>query len=139
MSESMMPSVAVPSRRGWLIAATIGVAMAVLTLLVLALTMLDKSHFGWLGGTWVLEIISAGMMVGGLILFISAWLLPERKTWRGITLLLWGLVAFTSPAFGIMFLIPWLVLALTLPLVMVICAGSFARGVGSCRCKRAAT
>ena len=125
MSESMMPSVAVPPRRGWLIAATIGVAMAVLTLLVLALTMLDKQHFGFLVGTWFLEIISAGMMVGGLILFISACLLPERKTWRGITLILWGLVAFTSPAFGIMFLFPWALLTLTLPLVVVILRGLF--------------
>lgn len=125
MSESMMPSVAVPARRGWLIAATIGVAMAVLTLVVLALTMLDKSHFGFLVGTWFLEIISAGMMVGGLILLISACLLPERKTWRGITLILWGLVAFTSPAFGIMFLFPWAVLVLTLPLVVVILRGFF--------------
>jgi len=125
MSESMMPSVAVPPRRGWLIAATIGVAMAVLTLLVLALVMVDKSHFGFLVGTWFLEAISAGMMVGGLILLISACLLPERKTWRGITLILWGLVAFTSPAFGIMFLFPWAVLALTLPLVVVILRGFF--------------
>jgi hypothetical protein len=125
MSESMMPSVAVPARRGWLIAATIGVAMAILTLFVLALTMLDKSHFGWLVGTWFLEVISAGMMVGGLILLISASLLPERKTWRGITLILWGLVAFTSPGFGIMFLFPWMVLALTLPLAIVILRGFF--------------
>ncbi len=125
MSESMMPSVAVPARRGWLVAATIGVAMAILTLLVLALTMLDKSHFGFLIGTWFLEIISAGMMVGGLILLISACLLPERKTWRGITLILWGLVAFTSPGFGIMFLFPWALLALTLPLVIVILLGFF--------------
>lgn len=118
MSESTMPSATIPARRSWLIAGTIGVAMAVLTLLVLALTMLDKSHFGFLVGTWFLEIISAGMLVGGFILFLSACLLPERNSWRGITLILWGLVAFTSPAFGILFLFPWAVLTLTLPLVV---------------------
>lgn len=125
MSESMMPSVAVPPRRGWLNAATIGVALSALAMLAIALTMLDKSHFGWMIGTYFLEIISAGMMVGGLILIVGALMLPERKTWRGITLILWGLIALTSPGFGWVFLFPWLVLALTLPLVIVILRGFF--------------
>lgn len=118
MSESM--TIPVRPRHGWLTATTIGVALSALAMLTIALTMLDKSHFGWLVGTYFLEIISAGMMVGGFILFFSVWFLPERKSWRGITLLLWGLVALTSPAFGILFLFPWAVLAVTLPLVIVI-------------------
>jgi len=121
MSESItVPSTAIRPRRGWLIATTIGVFLSALAMLTIALVMLDKPHFGWLVGTYFLEIISAGMMVGGFILFLSVWFLPERTSWRGITLMLWGLVALTSPAFGILFLFPWGVLAVSLPLVIVI-------------------
>lgn len=122
MSESTMnaPSTTVRPRNGWLIVSAIGVSLSVLAMLTIALTMLDKSHFGWLVGTYFLEVISAGMMVGGLVLIVGAWCLPERKSWRGITLILWGLVALTSPGFGILFLFPWCLLALSLPLVVVI-------------------
>jgi len=89
-------------------------------MLAVALVILDKPHFGRMVGTWFLPIITGGMLVGGLALLISGWFLPERKSWRGITLMLWGLVALTSPAFGIMFLFPWGLLALTLPLVVAI-------------------
>ena len=122
MSESMTthPSMAVVPRRGWLITATIGVALASLAILTIALVMLDKTHFGWMVGTWFLEIISSGMIAGGLVLLAGAAFLPERKTWRGILLLVWALVAVTSPAFGLMFLFPWGVLALSLPLIIAI-------------------
>lgn len=122
VSESMTthPSTTIASRRGWLIAATIGVALAALAMLAIALVMLDKTHFGWMVGTWFLEIISSGMIAGGLVLLIGAAFLPERRTWRGILLLLWGLIAVTSPAFGLMFLLPWGVLALSLPLIIAI-------------------
>ncbi len=95
MSESMTthPSATIASRRGWLIAATIGVALATLAMLTIALVMLDKTHFGWMVGTYFLEIISSGMIAGGLVLVIGAAFLPERKTWRGIVLLVWALVA----------------------------------------------
>jgi len=114
------PSMAVAPRRGWLITATIGVALASLAILTIALVMLDKTHFGWMVGTWFLEIISSGMIAGGLVLLAGAAFLPERKTWRGILLLVWALVAVTSPAFGLMFLFPWGVLALSLPLIIAI-------------------
>jgi len=122
MSESMTtnPSTAGAARRGWLIVATIGVALATLAMLTIALVMLDKTHFGWLVGTWFLEIISSGMIAGGLVLLVGAAFLPERKTWRGILLLVWALVAVTSPAFGLMFLFPWGLLALSLPLIIAI-------------------
>jgi hypothetical protein len=122
MSESMTntPSTEVHPRNGWLTVATVGVSLSVLAMLTIALTMLDKRHFGWMAGTYFLEVISAGMMVGGLVLIVGALCLPERKSWRGITLVLWGLVALTSPGFGILFLFPWCLLALSLPLVMVI-------------------
>jgi MFS family permease len=122
MSESITthPSATIAPRRGWLITATIGVALATLAMLTIALVMLDKTHFGWMVGTWFLEIISSGMIAGGFVLLIGAAFLPERKTWRGIVLLLWGLIAVTSPAFGILFLFPWGVLALSLPLIIAI-------------------
>jgi MFS family permease len=122
MSESITthPSATIASRRGWLITATIGVALAALAMLTIALVMLDKTHFGWMVGTWFLEIISSGMIAGGLVLLVGAAFLPERKTWRGIVLLVWSLVAITSPAFGLMFLFPWGVLALSLPLIIAI-------------------
>jgi len=122
MSESMTnhSSTAVASRRGWLIVATIGVSLVVLAMLTIALVMLDKTHFGWMVGTWFLEIISSGMIAGGFVLLIGAAFLPERKTWRGILLLVWSLIAVTSPAFGMLFLFPWGVLALSLPLIIAI-------------------
>lgn len=108
MSESMTnaPSTAVRPRDGWLIVSTIGVLLSVLAMVTIALVMLDKPHFGRLVGTYFLWVISAGMMVGGLVLIVGALNLPERKNWRGITLILWGLVALTSPGFGIVFLFP---------------------------------
>ncbi|MEA2165135.1 MAG: hypothetical protein QOK37_3262 [Thermoanaerobaculia bacterium] len=122
MSESTLnaPSTVVRPQRGWLIVTTIGVALAFLAMLTIALVMVDKTHFGWMVGTWFLEIISAGMLVGGFITLAGAAFLPERKTWRGILVLVWGLIAVTSPAFGLMFLVPWGVLALSLPLIVAI-------------------
>ncbi|MEA2414556.1 MAG: hypothetical protein QOI58_1213 [Thermoanaerobaculia bacterium] len=67
-----------------------------------------------------LEFISAGVMVGGLLVLLAGFFLPERKTWRGITLMLWGLIALTSPGFGLMFLLPWGLVAAALPLVIAI-------------------
>ncbi len=121
MSESITtPSATIASRRGWLITATTGVALATLAMLTTALVMFDKTHFGWMVGTWFLEIISGGMLAGGFVLMIGAAFLPERKTWRGIVLIVWGLIAFTSPGFGLMFLFPWGLLALSLPLIIAI-------------------
>jgi MFS family permease len=129
MTESMMnhSSVTARPRNTWLIVATIGVSLIVLAMVAIALVMLDKPHFGWMVGTWFLEIISAGMLVGGVVLLVGAAFLPERKTWRGILLLVWGLIAVTSPAFGLMFLLPWGVLALTLPFVIVVLRTLFRR------------
>jgi hypothetical protein len=122
LSESMTthPSATIAARRGWLITATIGVALATLAMLTIALVMLDKTHFGWMVGTWFLEIISSGMIAGGAVLLAGAAFLPERKTWRGIVLIVWALVAITSPGFGILFLFPWAILALSLPLIIAI-------------------
>jgi len=121
MSESILhESFVVRPRRGWLIAATIGVVMVTIALIVSTLVTFDKPHFGFLVGTWFLPIIASGVMAGAVLLLIAAFMLPDRKSWRGITLIIWALIALTSPAFGFMFLLPWAVLAITLPVVIVI-------------------
>jgi hypothetical protein len=103
-------------RRGWLIMAWIGCIMVLIALLAVAAATFDKA----LVRSLFLLFVSGGVMAGGLIVFIAAWFLPERKTWRGITLMLWGLIAVTSPWFGLLFLLPWAVVAVALPLVIAI-------------------
>jgi MFS family permease len=115
-----MTSHSIPERRPWLFVAAIGCALVVLALVVLALVLLDKPHFGWLVGTWFLQVIMSGVMVGSVVLLVSAWKLPIRNSWRGYTLMAWALVALTSPAFGLLFLVPWGLLVVTLPVVIAI-------------------
>lgn len=115
-----MPEIASQERpaRRWLTITTVGCAMVALALLTVALVMLDKKHFGWLVGSLFLQTITAGLMVGAIIVLIGAWKLPQRTRWQGITLIVWALIALTSPAFGLLFILPWAVLALLLPLVI---------------------
>jgi len=103
-------------QRGWVIAAWIGCIVVLIAILTVAAVTFDKE----LVKPLFLEFVSGGVMAGGLIVFIAAWFLPDRKTWRGITLMLWGLIAVTSPLFGLLFLVPWAVVAVMLPLVMII-------------------
>lgn len=110
---------AVRPSRTWLKVATIGCAMVVFAMIVVALVILDKEDFGWLVGSMFLPVIASGVIVGGLVVVVGAWNLPQRKSWRGITLLLWGFIAVTSPAFGLMFLLPWGALVVMLPVVIV--------------------
>jgi hypothetical protein len=116
----MNENAAIHPRRGWVIAAWLGCVMVLIPMLVVAAVIYDKPHFGWLVKSLFLEFVSGGVMAGGLLVFIAAWFLPERKTWRGITLMLWAVVALTSPAFGFMFLLPWGIVAASLPLVIAI-------------------
>jgi hypothetical protein len=111
------------SKTGWLRVATIGVALVVLAMVVSFLVIADKERFGFLVGSAFLGVITSGVLVGGILVVIAAWKLPERKSWRGIALIVWGLIALTSPAFGLMFLLPWGVLALMLPVVIVALVG----------------
>jgi len=114
MNEAVRP------RRGWVITAWVGVVMVLIAMLVVAAVIIDKPHFGWMVKSLFLEFISAGVMIGGLLVLLAGFFLPERKTWRGITLMLWGLIALTSPGFGLMFLLPWGLVAAALPLVIAI-------------------
>lgn len=110
----------VSSRRRWLMLAKVGVGLVVLTLIVVALVIFAKTQFQNLVGPWFLPAVTSGVLLGSILVIVAALALPERKSWRGIFLLVWGLVALTSPAFGIMFLFPWGLLALTLPVVISI-------------------
>ena len=107
-------------QKKWVLLAAIGCALVTLTLVVTALVLFDKPHFGFLVGTWYLPAVSAGVFVGGVLVLIAAFNFPNRWTWRPITLMVWALIALTSPVFGFLFLAPWSVLALMLPLVIVI-------------------
>ena len=110
-------------RRGWLVLVTIGCALVVLTLIVVCLVLVDKTHFGSMVGPMFLPIITSGIFLGALLVLIGTSMLPIRRTWRGIVLFVWALVALTSPLFGFMFLLPWGVLVLALPLVLWILFG----------------
>jgi len=124
-----MPEIiaASPPRRGWLTLTAIGCGLITLAMAVVALVLADKPHFGWLVDTWFLPVITSGVLAGSILLLIGAWNLPHRGSWRNVTLLLWGLVALCSPAFGIMFLLPWGALLVTLPLVVAILVTLFRR------------
>ena len=106
------------SRRRWLMVAMIGVALVTSAMFVVALVIFAKEQFGELVGPAFLPVITSGVLAGSIMVIVAALKLPERKTWRGIVLLVWGLVGLTSPAFGIMFLLPWTLLALSLPVVI---------------------
>jgi uncharacterized integral membrane protein len=121
MTESILhESSVVRPRRGWLIAATVGVIMVTIGLIVSALITFDRAQFGFMVGTWFLPIITSGVMAGALLLLVAGFALPERKSWRGIVLIFWALIALTSPLFGLLFLLPWALLAITLPIVIAI-------------------
>ncbi|HKR64024.1 MAG TPA: hypothetical protein VJZ00_09855 [Thermoanaerobaculia bacterium] len=107
-----MPDNAVPRRR-WLRLTSLGFALVVLALITVALVLFDKPHFGWMVGSLFLEFMTAGVVVGSVLMLIGAWNLAERKTWRGIALIAWALIAITSPAFGLLFLVPWGLLAIS--------------------------
>jgi hypothetical protein len=120
MSE-LEHSAGVPRRR-WLMVAVAGVGLITLTLIVVALVIFAKEQFKDLVGPAFLPIVGSGIFAGAILLIVAAWKLPERKNnnWRAFFLLMWGLVALTSPAFGLMFLFPFGLLALTLPVVISI-------------------
>ena len=107
----------------WLIAA--GLVFALCALLTVLLVMVDKSHFGGLVGWAFLPVITSGVIVGGLMMLVGSLFLPERWSWRGITLIVWALIAATSPLFGYLFLLPWGLLAVSAPLVIWIVAAMF--------------
>ena len=100
--------------------AKIGVALMLLAMVVVALVLIDKEHFKGLVGSAFLPVITSGVLLGSILVIVGALMLPERNTWRGIFLVVWGLIAITSPLFGFLFLFPWGVLLVLLPIVISI-------------------
>lgn len=117
MTDAISPDRNVP-RRGWLIVAAAGCLLVALTFLVVLLVIVDKDDFGSLVGRYFLHFITSAIFIGSLLLAVATWNLPIRRTWRGIFLFAWALIALTSPLFGFLFLLPWGVLALSLPVVV---------------------
>jgi hypothetical protein len=113
------------SDKTWLRVATAGVVLVVIPMILSVLVIADKKHFGWMVGSAFLAVTGGGVILGGLLLLVAAIRLPQRKTWRGITLIVWALIAITSPLFGWLFLLPWGVLALLLPVVIVALVGMY--------------
>lgn len=111
------------STRGWLNVTAIGVVAVVVPMIVSLLTLVDKEHFGFLVGSAFLMTISAGVMLGAVVVLVGAIAMPQRKTWRGIVLIVWALIAVTSPLFGFLFLLPWTVMTVMLPVVIVALVG----------------
>ena len=129
MTASILPDDARPrAHRNWLYVAIAGCALIVLAMLVVALVLVDKPHFGWLVGSAFLGTITAGVFVGAILLALATWNLPARKTWRGAVLFTWSAIALTSPLFGFLFLLPWGVLVLTLPVVISVLVALFTKG-----------
>jgi len=118
MTDLISPRVA--ASRRWLYVALAGVALVALTLVIVALVIADKKHFGWLVGSSFLGSVAGGVFLGALLVLVATWNLPIRRTWRGTVLYVWALIALTSPLFGYLFLLPWAVLVLTLPFVIAI-------------------
>jgi MFS family permease len=117
------------SKKSWLLLATVGCALVVIAFIVTALVTFDKPHFGWLVGTWFLYVLTSGVIVGSVLILIGAFNIPERRTWRGLVLILWALIALTSPLFGLLFLLPWGVLVVTLPVVIAVLVALFRTSV----------
>jgi hypothetical protein len=107
--------------RRWVWVATLGLVLVLIAFIVSALVIVDKERFGSLVGPAFLPAITVNVFVGGALMLLSVLMMPSvRRTWRGITLILWAVIALTSPVFGFLFLLPWGVLVLALTVVIPI-------------------
>ena len=117
MTEIAVDSRPAKTKRVWLKVALTGFVIAMIGLIATAL-ITDRTHFGWLAGWGFLPAVTGGVLVGGRVMLVGSLLMPVRKTWRGITLIVWSLIAVASPWAGFLFLIPWMLLGITSPLVI---------------------
>ena len=106
------------AKRGWLIVVTTGFVFVLCALIVVGLVMMDKAHFGSLVGSAFLPVIASGVIAGGILMLIGSLLLRGQKTWHRVVLILFALIAVTSPLMGFLFLLPWGLLAVSSPLVI---------------------
>ena len=109
--------------RRWLIVALIGFIAVLLALAVVALVLFDKKHFGWMVGSAFLEIITSGVIVGALVMLAGAIGVMRARGRQGLPLLIWATIAATSPLFGLMFLLPFGLLAIAAPYVIFVFRG----------------
>ena len=68
--------------RRWLTLAWIGCALVVLPMAIIALEIIDKPRFGRLVSPMFLPIITISIILGGLLMLIAGFKLPDRKNWR---------------------------------------------------------
>lgn len=101
--------------RRWLLTALAGFIAVLVALIVVALVLFDKPHFGSLVGPWFLEVITSGVLIGAFVMLIGAIGVMRRVGRLGLPLLLWAAIAATSPLFGIMFMLPFGLLAISAP------------------------
>jgi uncharacterized membrane protein len=98
----------------------IALAGFVLTCLGMIVTAIitTRTNIAWLA--WAFYPGAAtGVLAGGLVMLIGSIGAPERKSWRGMTLIAWSLLTVVSPLAGIYwYLVPWGILAITTPLVI---------------------
>lgn len=109
-----------PTHRRWLILASIGFALVLLAMVIVFLVVVAKTQFGSLVGPAFLPAITGTVLFGGAAMMLAVLMLPNRKSWRSIVVVVWSLIALTSPLFGIMFLLPWGVLLASSPVVFAV-------------------
>lgn len=111
------------TKRIWLKVALAGFAIAFYGLIVTAV-IITKTNLGWLAWAF-LPGAATGVLAGGVIMLVGSIGAPERKSWRGMALIAWSLIAVASPLAAFMVLVPWAVLAITSPLIIWIFVALF--------------
>lgn len=105
--------------RRWVLAASAGFLGITCILMVVMLVVMDKPRFGGLAGSRFLQTIVIGMLLGAIVMLVSAFNCVRGHGWRKLTLIAWALVGLASPAFGWMIILPWAAMAAFLPVVLV--------------------
>lgn len=108
------------TQRRWMILVATGFAMVMVAIIVVCLVIIAKAQFQWLVGSAFLGSIVGLVLLGGLLMLVATFMLPDRWSWRSILVIVWSLIAVTSPLFGIMFLMPWAVLLFASPFVVMV-------------------
>lgn len=104
--------------RSWLLLAGGGLLIITGILIIVALVTVEKTRFADLTGGEFLLTIVGGLFVGALAMLVGTLKCVTGRGWRRITLIAWALLAIGSPAFGWMIILPWLAMAISLPLVI---------------------
>jgi hypothetical protein len=103
----------------WLLITIAGFAIILIVFVISALVIFAKDQFGDLVGRRFLPTITGAIFLGAIAMIAGAIKLRTYRTWHWVALLLWALIALISPAFGFLFLVPWSVMAVSIPVVIV--------------------